>query len=703
MNDFNSFKTKYGLKLNAQQEQVVNHINGPAVVLAVAGAGKTTSIVSRIGNLIFNYGIAPETILTMTFSKASAKDMKNRFNELFGNDIGSNNVEFSTIHSFTYRILYIYSKRTGRSFSLIEDEKDKNKENDTLNKYRILRQIAFKYLNEYITEDQLEELINNIGYVKNMMIKETDFINHDITFTSFKEIYLEYEQFKSQNNLIDYDDMLTISYEILLNNPKLLDYLRNKYSYIQVDEAQDTSPIQFEIIKLLAYPKNNIVFVGDDDQSIYRFRGTKPEIMLNFPKQFNNTKSYFMEQNFRSTENIINLANSFIKQNEKRYKKTIFTEKSELVNPEVIYSEDEVKQIEFIIDKLKSTSVNDSTAILFRNNQSAIYLMDQLNKNGFNFYIKDFKNKFFKHWIIQDILNFINVAIDPSDINSFFNIYYKTNSYLSKEILTYAKNNSYPQKNIFNIMLSYPNLTDLQKINIIKVKSNFNALKISDGERFIKIIENQLGYENYLKRHSKNNSNSLGNFKNILGTFKLITVDVENIREVKTKLNELELLLKRSSYNKDANITLSTVHSAKGLEFDNVYVVDIVEDIFPNYSSIKKAKDEKSFDELEEERRLMYVAITRAKEKLFFLSLLYKNSNMANKSLFVKEIEGILNINDSSKLKTIYENAKIDHKKFGIGKIKSIDKHIATIVFPTGEKIIDLDICTQNNLIKRLN
>ena len=702
MNGFNNFKTKYGLKLNAQQEQVVNHINGPAVVLAVAGAGKTTSIVSRIGNLIFNYGIAPETILTMTFSKASAKDMRNRFYDLFGNDIASN-VEFSTIHSFTYRILYIYSKRTGGSFALIEDEKDKNKESDTLNKYRILSQIAFKYLNEYITEDQLEELINNIGYVKNMMIKEADFINHDITFPSFKEIYKEYEQFKIQNNLIDYDDMLTIAYEILLNNPKLLDHLRNKYSYIQVDEAQDTSPIQFEIIKLLAYHKNNIVFVGDDDQSIYRFRGTKPEIMLNFPKQFKNTKSYFMEQNFRSTENIINLANSFIKQNEKRYKKTIFTEKSELVNPEVIYIEDEVKQIEFIIDKLRSTSINDSTAILFRNNQSAIYLMDQLNKNGFNFYIKDFKNKFFKHWIIQDILNFINVAIDPSDINSFFNIYYKTNSYLSKEILTYAKNNAYTQKNIFNIMLSYPILTDLQKINIIKVKSNFNALKSSDGERFIKIIENQLGYENYLKRHSKNNSNPLGNFKNILGTFKLITVDVENIREVKTKLNELELLLKRSSYNKDANITLSTVHSAKGLEFDNVYVVDIVEDIFPNYSSIKKAKDDKSFDELEEERRLMYVAITRAKERLFFLSLLYKNSNIANKSLFVKEIEGILNIDDSSKLKDIYENTRIDHKKFGIGKIKSIDKHIATIVFPTGEKIIDLDICTQNNLIKRLN
>jgi len=324
-----------------------------------------------------------------------------------------------------------------------------------------------------------------------------------------------------------------------------------------------------------------------------------------------------------------------------------------------------------------------------------------LHKNQFDFYVKDFKNKFFKHWIINDMLSFINVALDPFDIVSFSNIYYKTNGYLSKDIINYTKQAMHNNNStIFDTMLTYPSLNDFQRVNIIKLKSNFTTLKSASCDRFIRIIEYQLGYENFLKRQSKDKSNSNGNHQHILGIFKIITEDVENISEVKNKLQGLDFLLKKSSYNKEANITLTTAHSSKGLEYDNVFIVDIVEDIFPNYSSVKKAKDEKILDEIEEERRLMYVAITRAKKRLSLFSLNNKNSNSVDKSIFIKEIEKILNIKNESSILNCLKGTRITHKKFGIGNIKKVERTTALVSFNSGEKYIDLDICAQNNLIK---
>ena len=266
------------MELSLNQEKAINHVNGPALVLAVPGAGKTTVIIHRTINLISNHRVNPDKILSITFSKSSAMDMKNRFEKMYPG-FNRTGIKFSTIHSFCYGLIreYAYIKKT--DYKLIEEEKN------AFNKYNLLKKIYLEINNEYITEEKLEILISAISYIKNMMINPNDFINaNKIEIDNFLRIYTVYENYKKRHNLLDFDDMLTISLEILNSNKYLLAKYRDKYNYIQLDEGQDTSKIQMEIIRLLASPKDNLFIVADDDQSIYGFRGAYPQGLFDFKK-----------------------------------------------------------------------------------------------------------------------------------------------------------------------------------------------------------------------------------------------------------------------------------------------------------------------------------------------------------------------------------------------------------------------------------
>ncbi|MBZ2174227.1 ATP-dependent helicase [Schnuerera sp. xch1] len=617
------------MNLSKEQKKAIYHTNGPALILAVPGAGKTTVLIHRTANLIINYNISPEKILSITFSKSSAKDMKDRFNKLYGN-ISKMPVRFSTIHSFSYSLIREYAFKNKIRYILIEDQKKK------LNKFNILKKIYFSTNNDYISEEKLEALINSIGYIKNMLITPREFLSKSkIEIKNFKDIFEKYESYKRDNKLIDFDDMLTLSLKILQNDMYILDKYRSKYEYIQVDEGQDTSKVQMEIIKLLSQPKNNLFIVADDDQSIYGFRGAYPMGLFEFNKIYDNSKIFYMEQNYRSTKNIVSVCNKFIKKNTLRYSKNIFTQNSFLEPINIVKVNTLEDQYEFIINGLKNSNYNN-TAILYTNNISSIGIIEYLQRNNIPFYMKDTKIKFFNHWIVQDIIHFFILSQDNSNIESFKNIYFKMNGFISKKQLNYIKTLNHNQS-IFNKLLDIPGITQFYRKNFLDLKLAFKKLSKMKPLDAINHIEKNLGYEDYLKESCMKFGHTFDTLRTILNYTKIIASKTKDFNDFIERLKYLQYLCTQSKGVKEG-ITLSTIHSAKGLEFERVYIIDLVEGDFPTISSID-AFNRGNIEALEEERRLFYVGMTRAKNHLILLTIDNKNSKKMEVSRFLKELE----------------------------------------------------------------
>lgn len=616
--------------LSKDQKNAIKHINNPALVLAVPGAGKTTVIIHRTYNLIQNLNVDPLNILSITFSKASALDMKSRFIDVFPN-INSKNIHFSTIHAFCYKLISEYSYRNNINYKLIEYNKD-------INKFTLLKQIYLNVNKTYITEEKLESLINSIGYIKNMMLTADEFLEkYKIDINNFKSIYNKYETYKKDHSLLDFDDMLTITWEILNRDIYLLDKYRERYKFIQVDEGQDTSKIQLEIIKLLALPKNNLFIVADDDQSIYGFRGAYPQGLLDFNKQFKDSKIYFMEENYRSSSNIVTISNNFIKTNSFRYKKNIYTLNPPKEPINIIKVKTLQDQYDYLIKDIKGKNL-ENTSILFRNNLSSIGLMEVLSKNDIPFYTQDKKLKFFNHWIIKDIINFINFSKNPEDISLFEDFYYKMKGYISKKQINYAKTLN-KNLNVFDRITDFPGLKHFQKRNMVNLKIDFKKLSRLNIEDSIHFIEHTLEYGDYLKDNSTKFGYIYDNLSTILFYLKMISNDCKDLESLLLKLKYLETLCSDSSKDKNG-VNLSTIHGAKGLEYENVYMVDLTDGDFPSASSIDDFK-KGNIENLEEERRLFYVGMTRSKQSLTLMTPKYINNNLKQSSRFIDELENL--------------------------------------------------------------
>lgn len=617
------------MELSNEQLNSINHIHGPALILAVPGAGKTTVLIHRTYNLIKNHHINPDRILSITFSKASANDMKHRFNRVFPN-LSNLNIHFSTIHAFCFGLIREYAYINNISYRLIEDEKNQ------LNKYALLKKIYFDINNDYITEEKLDTLLNLIGYIKNMMLDLDEFVDgRQMDIENFKTIYRQYENFKRRNKLIDFDDMLTISLEILKTNQYLLDKYRDKYDFIQIDEGQDTSKVQLELIKLLAHPKNNLVIVADDDQSIYGFRGAYPKGLLDFNKQFSHGKIYFMEKNYRSSKNIVSICNKFIKTNTQRYDKNIFTDNSHVEPINIIKVKDSAEQYDYLMAQLKDKNLADC-AILYRNNLSALGIIDRLEKNNISFYMRDKKLRFFNHWLVNDIINLMIFAQDTSNMEIYETIYYKIKGYISKKQINYAKSLNTNQC-VFDRIMDFPGINEYYKRNLRELKFDFKKIAKRKPMEAIKYIASFLEYDTYLRENAIKFGYTYDNLNSMLFYLKLISEDCEDLKDLMDRLKHIQYLCSNSSSNRNT-ITLSTVHSAKGLEFENVYMIDLVDGEFPNASSIE-AFGKGEIDLLEEERRLFYVGMTRAKKHLSLITIHSINGNSKESSTFLSEIQ----------------------------------------------------------------
>ncbi|HEY9062198.1 MAG TPA: ATP-dependent helicase [Pseudobacteroides sp.] len=708
--DFHTIlREKYNINLNEQQAEAVNNIYGPALLLSVPGGGKTTVIISRVANMILSYNIDPQKILTLTFSRASASDMKERFNKTFGRDI-SYDVEFSTIHSFCYSVINTYVKKAGKPFPKVIEGNDSEK-----SKNSILKQIYLEVNNEYINEDTLEELSSSINYVKNMLFNSSEVEGFETSIDNFPDIYNVYEKYKREARLIDYDDMLTGTFMLFKQNKEMIDIFRNKYHYINVDESQDTSYAQHELIKLLAMPKNNIFMVGDEDQSIYGFRAAFPQALLDFEKTYPGARIMLMERNYRSTAGIVNAANIFIKQNKERFDKNMFTEKENGNPVRFVSLRDRNDQYNHLINTIKGHKYLSQCAVLYRNNISAIPLVELFERNGVPFYLKEPNVHFFRHWMVADILSFIRLGLNMRDMESFAQIYYKTNAFLSKDMLQYATSNIGEHKDIFDALLSYPGSNQDTKRDLTDIYKGIKRISSMKPLNAIEFIEKELNYKLFIRKMCKEKGYSQESLNQVMDALKAIAENTKTYDEFFDRLGRLQQIIDDSRKNRfGSSVILSTIHSSKGLEFDNVFLIDLIEGQFPTSKSIADS-EEGDRRQIEEETRLFYVGITRASKKLEIISFDTSNKRKVPASRFVKQLlkaQRASNFYNTDVRKSKSKegsmlgcavNALIEHVKFGIGQVLSVDNFKGTMRVKfdaVGDKTLAVTTCIEEGLIK---
>lgn len=594
-------KTK-GIHLNSEQKKAVSHGHGAGLVLSTAGSGKTTVITARAGRLIYDGELGKDRILTITFSKLAAREMKTRFNSLFP-ETNNSQIHFSTIHAFSYRVVRDYYKIIGKTINLLKSN------------YDVLKNIMAKTYSKEgfytVSPDEVENLSSKISYVKNLKLTVEDFKTEDIGIKDFEEMYLAYEEYKQKNGLIDFDDMLIICEKIMKENKRISDRFKGFYKYIQLDEAQDTSKIQFDIINHIS--NGNLFMVGDDDQSIYSFRGSSPQIMLDFKETYKNASIYSLDINYRCDGNTVEAAKNFILKNKSRYPKNITSHKGKKEKLIIKSFLSRRQQSEYVVDQIKKKP-DMQTAILYRYNISSVIAAEMLRKNGIEFFIKEDGSKFFNSSVLRDIISFFKLSLDPYDKESFINIYYKCQTFFTKEMSLHVLKS---KKNVYDSLIGFPKMDKLRNKNIRSFKYDMNHISKLRPDEALEYIRYDMGYEDYLSRMEKDGRITYSSmFLNVEIT-KEICRNSENIIGFLSNLDYLRMLLKDSKEGHGNNIILSSIHSTKGLEFDRVFLIDNIFGEFPLTRKNQSAADYLRY--LEEERRVFYVGMTRAVSMLEIL------------------------------------------------------------------------------------
>ncbi len=674
------FVNKYNLNLNEQQKEAVENINGKILLLAVPGSGKTTVIVSRIGYMIYCKNILPENILTLTYSVSATKDMKRKYSSIFGEN---NKLQFRTINSFCVSVIREFERQTGRTaFTLFRNTEE------------ILSHLYIRLKNDFPNETVIKDINSQIIYANNMLLKDSQIREIKNDNIDFYKIYKEYENYKIKNKIMDFDDQLKYAYTILKSYKNIRQKFMNRYAYINVDEAQDTSKIQHEIIKLLV--NKNIFMVGDEDQSIYKFRAAYPKALLDFEKVYEDSKVLYMETNYRSTPEILQIANNFIKQNVNRKDKNIIPYRASGQTVKITEIENYEDQYNYLLNILKDS--NEQTAILYRNNESAIPIIDIFLKHNVNFKIKEGETVFFNHKVVNDIKNFIKFYFEPKNIKIFEEIYYKINCGISKNIMNKLKiklNKLNNNANILDVLTTIDEVLfwQIRKINDIKLKMSLWRNK--NTYEIINSILKELEYEEFIKR-KKEEKNIYMQKINILLS---IAKQNPDLKRFLIRLDELEEKI-REGNKEDANIILSTIHSSKGLEYDNVILIDVIQGILPCIDK-PDSKNIEKLDEYEEEVRLFYVGITRAKNVLKIFKYIKQFGNYVESSDFINEILNNNKTGEKQKYNNIYKLGDvINHKRFGKCKVIGLDNEFIIIKCKNGlKKKLNLAICMEKKII----
>lgn len=660
-------------QFNEAQNNAVNHLSGPCLVLAGPGSGKTLTITHRTKNLIEQHGVNPSNILVITFTKAAAKEMQERFVKIM--DGQKLPVTFGTFHAVFFHILkYAYNYSAG---NIIKEEE----------KYRLFKGLIEKEQLEIEDEKEfISSVINEIGNVKGDMISIDNYYSVNCSNEVFRRIYNSYEDNLRNRNLVDFDDMLVMCYELFKAREDILSAWQNKFRYILVDEFQDINRIQYEIIKMLALPENNLFIVGDDDQSIYRFRGARPEIMLNFERDFPGTEKIVLNENYRSAGNILKAASRLIKNNEKRFAKNIKAVND--VGKSVRYMEfnsvlEENKTIvEEIISHINNSGNYSDIAVLFRTNTGPRFLVDRLMEYNIPFHMRDAMPNIYEHFIAKDIISYIKIATGEGRREDYLRIINRPNRYISREVL---KDEVIVLNELKKEYADKAWMID----RIEKLEFDLTMIRNISPYAAITYIRQGIGYDDYLKEYAQYRHMKAEELLEVENEILEASKEYKTYEEWFKHIEEYgkELTEQAGINNRTENaVTLCTMHSSKGLEYDIVYVIDAVEGVTPH---TKATLDE----DIEEERRLFYVAVTRAKKELNIFWIKERFNKPVERSRFVGEM--MVDTGD------IEKGVKVYHKKYGSGIVRNVDGKKAYIYFEKSRKemVFDIKYAVLNGII----
>ena len=603
------------MSLNPSQVQAVIHKDGPCMVLAGPGSGKTLTITKRIEYLIGKHHVSPEEILVITFTKAASIEMKERFVRLCGQKAGP--VTFGTFHGIYYGILK-WAYRMNASNILSEEQK-----------YQLLKQVIGRMEIDIDDEkDFLQGIAGEIGNIKNNQIPLAEYESLNCSEEVFREIFEQYEKERKRLKKMDFDDMLVLVYELFKKRPDILSMWQRKFRYILIDEFQDINQVQYDVIRMLAAPENNLFIVGDDDQSIYRFRGARPDIMLGFKKDYPDTKEILLDVNYRSTKAIVNGAARVIRHNVNRYPKQIITtnEQGETVHiQEVRHPIEESKYVVSQIQEAKKRGIPSSEiAVLFRTNVEARALAETFMEYNMPFRMKERMPNLYEHFIAQDLTTYLKMALGDRSRKSFLAIMNRPNRYIGRD-------------SVEGTTISFESLRkfycdkDWMLDRIDQLEVDFRILKNMAPYGAIQYIRKHIGYDEFLKEYAAFRKINMEDLKEVLREIEERAKAFRTIEEWFTHIEEYSEELKRQSQQKETDpeaITFMTMHGSKGLEFDLVFIIGANETITP----YKKAETK---EEVEEERRMFYVAMTRARKKLIISYTKERNGKSMAQSRFV--------------------------------------------------------------------
>ena len=642
------FTSRFPIQLNQQQESAVQSVEGPVLLLAVPGSGKTTVLVTRLGYMIFCKGIAPERILTVTYTVAATKDMAERFACRFGAEMAER-LEFRTINGICARVIQYCSWKSGRTaFSLLTDEK------------RIAAMLSGIYQrieHSYPTESDLQNVRTLITFIKNRMLGEEEIraLEKDAEIQLLR-IYKAYNAELREHQLMDYDDQMVYAYTMLQRFPWLREHFQQQYPYICVDEAQDTSKIQHAIIALLASRTENLFMVGDEDQSIYGYRAAYPDALLEFEQHHPGARVLLMEENFRSDASIVRAADRFIQKNTLRHEKHMQPARPKqreireipLANRKAQYSyllkvaedctaayaadqeqravaADEVKERADggpATDALHADRHRSSSpiAVLYRDHECALPLIDLLERNGVPYKMRNADIGFFTNRVVLDICNIIRLAENPLNTELFMQLYYKLGTYLRKQdAQSIADISQLEGLSVWDVALKHGGLNAYTKGKVRAIQTHMrNMLKESAGRAVHRIVE-YMGYREYMERSEIKDTK--------LDILRILADQEDSPRHLVDRLEKLRQVLKEKSSERDCPFILSTIHASKGLEYDSVYLLDVIDGVLPAQipKDLKKA-EKTELEAYEEERRLFYVGITRAKNQLYVFTMKTQHS-----------------------------------------------------------------------------
>lgn len=692
------------MKLNSQQYEAATTVDGPVLLLAVPGSGKTTVLVSRLGYMTYVREIQPEHILTITYTVAATKDMQQRFLHLFGPKFAER-LEFRTINGICAKLILDYGRRIGKApFELCSDEKRLT---------AILASIFQRVTEEFPTDSDLKGVRTQISYIKNMMLSEDEIQKlSEQSEVDIASIYKLYNQTLREMKLMDYDDQMVYALAILRSNPQMLTFYQEKYTYICVDEAQDTSKLQHVIIALLASRTQNLFMVGDEDQSIYGFRAAYPQALLAFEEEHPGAKVLLMEENYRSNANIVEAADLFIQKNTLRHEKNMRPSKGATSEVRVIELKSRVAQYSYLLKVAQDCQ--RQTAVLYRDNECALPLIDLLERQRIPYQIKNADLTFFSNRIVRDIRSIIAFAEDPFDTDLFLQIYYKMSTYLNKkkaeEACQMARSMDIP---VLDAVIDYLDLNAHTVKSIRALRTNLVNMRKDTASKAMFRILDAIGYREFMDRNDLSESKVL--------ILKALAANEMSAMGLCRRLDELQQIIREKQFEKDSDFILSTIHSSKGLEYDTVYLVDVFDSMFPEVvvSNVKKANPQ-DLSIYEEERRLFYVGATRAKENLYlfrwnmpasFISEFMREEKKSTKvpgtkrklpgeRKSVQEIyrgvskEGVDIKSTSYRAfqSKLGEGVIVHHKKFGEGVVLELDGEKVSILFGEEKKTFYMQI-----------